>query len=192
LLWVLIWINILLFIAYVVDQRTIVTLFGLQPISFSAEPWTIITNIFVHGGFWHILTNMLTLYFLGTFLSRLVGWGKFALIYFGGGILGNLFFIALTLVGAIYGISFLGSPFSVAVGASGAVFAVGGALAAMRPRVKVYVFPIPAPVPLWTAIIGGFIILTVVPGIAWQAHLGGLVFGLIVGYIFKQRERFTF
>jgi len=43
---------------------------------------------------------------------------------------------------------------------------------------------------LWIAVIGGFLILSVVPGIAWQAHLGGLVFGLIEGYYFRKRRRF--
>ena len=51
-------------------------------------------------------------------------------------------------------------------------------------------FPIPAPIPLWVAVIGGFIILTFLPYIAWEAHLGGLLFGLVVGYILKGRGRY--
>ena len=78
----------------------------------------------------------------------------------------------------------------IAVGASGAIFALGGALAVMRPRLKVFVFPVPVPVPLWAAVIGGFFIISLLPGIAWQAHLGGLVFGLIAGYFFRRRERY--
>ena len=81
----------------------------------------------------------------------------------------------------------LASPFSIAVGASGAVFALGGALTVMRPKLKVFVFPIPAPIPLWVAVIGGFFILSFVSFVAWQAHLGGLVFGLIMGYFLKKK-----
>jgi membrane associated rhomboid family serine protease len=123
---------------------------------------------------------MLTLYFFGTYLSRLVGEGKFLFVYFGGGILGNILFLLLA------------PPFSVAVGASGAIFALGGALAVMRPRIPVFVFPIPLPIPLWLAVIGGFLLLSFLPYIAWQAHLGGLILGLIAGYFFKRRERYYF
>ena len=86
----------------------------------------------------------------------------------------------------------LGPSFVTAVGASGAVFALGGVLAAMRPKIPVLVFPIPVPIPLWVAVIGGFIILSFAPFVAWQAHLGGLVFGLIAGYFFRRRERYHY
>jgi len=62
----------------------------------------------------------------------------------------------------------------------------------MRPRLRVYVFPIPAPITLWAAGIGGFVIHSFIPFVAWQAHLGGLVFGLIIGYFFRKRERSFF
>jgi membrane associated rhomboid family serine protease len=62
----------------------------------------------------------------------------------------------------------------------------------MRPRLRVFIFPIPAPLPLWAAVIGGFLILSFFPGVAWQAHLGGLVLGLAAGYFFRKRERYFF
>ena len=105
--------------------------------------------MFVHGSFWHIFANMLTLFFFGSYLSRLVGQGRFLFVYFAGGILGNICYIVLTLLGAISAIGFLGSPFTPAAGASGAIFALAGALVMMRPRLTVFVFPIPAPIPLW-------------------------------------------
>ena len=113
----------------------------------------------------------------------MVGDGKFLIVYFCGGILGNILFILLAY------------PLSIAVGASGAIFALMGALTVMRPKVKVFIIPIPAPIPLWIAVIGGFIILTVISPflrIAWQAHLGGIVFGLIAGYLFRRRARYYF
>lgn len=175
-LWVLIVVNLIVLIATFIN-RDLIFLFGLQPISFLGRPWTIVTSLFVHGGIWHLIANMITLFFFGRFVCMLVGETNFLITYFVGGILGNIFYLIL------------GSPFSIAVGASGAVFALGGVLAMMRPKLKVFVFPIPAPLPLWAAVIGGFLILSLFSQIAWQAHLGGLVYGLAIGYFFRRKER---
>jgi len=175
--WVLIGVNFLLFIATLIAREQLIRLFGLQPAGFSDHPWTIVTNLFIHGGLWHIIANMLTLYFFGTYLAGLIGWSRLLIVYFGGGILGNILFMLLA------------PPFSIAVGASGAIFALGGALAVMRPKIKVFIFPIPVPLNLWVAVIGGFVIISFFPNIAWQAHLGGLVFGLVAGYFFRRRGR---
>jgi len=177
-IWVIIGVNFLLFIATAIN-RDLIFFLGLQPASLLRHPWTIVTSMFIHAGFGHIIANMLTFYFFGTFVSMLVGRNKFLLVYFCGGILGNILFILLA------------PPLSIAVGASGAVFALGGTLAVMRPRLRVLIFFL-IPAPLWAAVIGGFIILSFIPYIAWQAHLGGLVFGLIAGYIFRKRERYFF
>ena len=174
-LWFLIIVNFLIFIVTLVKPDAIFLL-GLTPAYFLHQPWTIITNLFVHGSLWHIIFNMISLYFLGSFLARIVGEKNFLKIYFAGGVLGNIFYI------------FLGSPFSIGIGASGAIFALGGTLAMIAPRVPVFVFLIPVPVPLWAAILI-FLLIYVLPGIAWQAHLGGLVLGLIAGYFLKKKGR---
>jgi membrane associated rhomboid family serine protease len=132
--------------------------------------------MFVHGGFAHILFNMISLYFLGSFLIRAAGEKSFLAIFFLGGLAGNILFILLA------------DPYSTGIGASGAIFALGGALAVMLPRVPVLVFPIPVPIPLWAAILI-FLLLSFLPGIAWQAHLGGLLLGLIAGLILRKRRR---
>lgn len=158
----------------------LIFLLGLQPAGFLSRPWTIVTSMFIHAGLWHVLANMMTLYFFGSAVFRLVAQGKFLFVYFIGGILGNILFILLA------------PPLSIAVGASGAVFALGGVLTMMRPKLRVFIFPIPVPIPLWVAVIGGFFILSFMPLIAWQAHLGGLILGLIAGYFFRRRERYSF
>ena len=179
-LWVLIAVNFVILIATYIKPGVIFGLFGLQPISFLARPWTIVTCLFVHGGMWHFIANMITLFFFGRFLCLLIGETNFLTTYFLGGILGSIFYLLIGL---------LQSPFSIAVGASGAVFALGGVLAMMRPKLRVFIFPIPVPLPLWAAILGGFIILALFPNVAWQAHLGGLVYGLATGYFFRSKER---
>jgi membrane associated rhomboid family serine protease len=142
-------------------------------------PWTLLTSIFVHGGFTHLLFNMITLYFFGNYLNLLLGRSRFLLVYFVGGIIGSVFYILLALL--------LGSPYTSVVGASGAIFALGGTLTMLRPKLRVLVFPIPAPIPIWAAIIGGFLIMSFLPNVAWEAHLGGLLAGLALGYLFRKR-----
>jgi membrane associated rhomboid family serine protease len=173
----------------------LVSLLGLQTSTFRQHPWTIITNLFVHDTSstipWHLLFNMITLYFFGTFLIRLVGTRDFLLIYFLGGIAGNIVFMLFALFALLI------NPnsnlfFKNVIGASGAIFALGGALAALTPRLRVFVFPIPVPMPLWAAVIGGFVILIFVAGVAWQGHLGGLVFGLLAGLVLRRRVRTPF
>ena len=175
-IWILVAANLLLFIARVVHPELIFSL-GLQPSTWLERPWTLVTNLFIHGSIWHIATNMVTLYFFGRFVCMMIGDTRFLIVYFLGGIIGNLFYILLA------------SPYSIAIGASGAVFAIGGALAVMAPKLRVYVFPIPAPLPLWAGVIGVFVIISFLPYVAWQAHLGGLILGLFAGYFFRRRQR---
>ena len=119
---------------------------------------------------------MIGLYFLGSFLIRAVGEKSFLAVFFLGGLAGNILFVLLT------------NPFSTGIGASGGIFALGGALAVMVPRVPVFIFFIPVPIPLWVAIVI-FFFLSFLPGIAWQAHVGGLLLGLAAGLIFRRRRR---
>ena len=174
--WILIALNVILFVVTLATPSLIVS-FGLAPAGFGERPWTIVTSLFLHGSFGHILGNMITLYFFGKYLRLLVRSSKFLLVYFIGGILGGILYVLLA------------PPFSIAIGASGTVFALGGALAVMRPKLRVLVFPVPVPMPLWAAVIGGFVIISFLPSVAWQAHLGGLAFGLIAGYFFRRKER---
>jgi membrane associated rhomboid family serine protease len=154
-----------------------ISFFGLQPANFWHHPWTIITDLFIHGSFGHIIANMVSLYFLGSFLLRLIGERDFILIYFIGGIIGNVFYI-------LWAYTPWGDPYSTVIGASGAIFAIGGALAVMAPKLRVLLFFV-FPMPLWAAIIL-FFVISFLPYIAWQAHLGGLLLGLLAGYRFKK------
>ncbi len=176
ILW-LITVNVVMFVfsalTSLMGKVSLVSLWGVRGATYASEPWTLFTAMWLHGSIWHILGNMITLQFFGSYLTRLVGNGKFLAVYLIGGIAGNLLFVLLA------------PPMITAIGASGAIFAVGGALAVMRPKVPVFVFPIPAPIPLIGAVIGGFVILSFIPGIAWEAHLGGMVVGLVAGYFFR-------
>jgi membrane associated rhomboid family serine protease len=181
---IIIGINLVLFLATTISPDIVLDLGLWSPAKvFVHYPWGIVTSMFLHDGFFHIFANMLTLYFFGSYLHRLVGTGRLLAVYFGGGIMGNIFFVLL-------GTLLYPDSLALAIGASGAVFALGGALAVMQPNIRVFIFPIPAPIPLWIAVIGGFIILSFLPYVAWEAHLGGLLVGLVAGYFFKQKRRY--
>jgi membrane associated rhomboid family serine protease len=150
---------------------------GLIPYYFAERPWTLITAMFIHADFWHFFFNMIVLFFFGRALSNLVGQNKLLLVYFIGGIAGNALYLLL------------GDSLSIAVGASGAVYAVAGALTMIAPRIRVLLYFI-VPVPLWVVVLVFFVIWSFVPGVAWEAHIGGLVVGLIAGYFYRKRGRY--
>jgi len=168
--------NVLVFFFRVVRPELVYVL-GLTPALVPQQPWTLVTAMFVHASFSHILFNMISLFFLGSFFLRLVGEADFLKVYFIGGLAGNVLYILL------------GPAMVPGVGASGAIFAVGGALAIMAPKLPVIVFPLPVPVPLWGAMTFFLLIGFVISGIAWQAHLGGFLFGMLAGFYFNKRGR---
>jgi len=171
--------NILVFFFQLIRPE-LTRFLGLTPALVLLQPWTIVTNMFVHASFTHILFNMISLYFLGSFLLSLVGESNFMKVYFIGGLAGNFLYILL------------GPAMIPGVGASGAIFAVGGTLAMIAHRLRVFVFPLPFPVPLWGAMTFFLVVSFFISGIAWQAHLGGFLLGLAAGYYFKRRGRRLF
>ena len=176
---VLIIINFVFYLATLIN-KSLLTELGLMPILFTERPWTILTAMFVHVGFWHLFGNMIVLYFFGRVVYQMVGQNKFLLVYFIGGIVGNLLYV------------WLGADYSIAVGASGAVYAIAGALVVMAPNIRVMLYFL-IPLPLWVVVLIFFVIWSIpslFPDIAWQAHLGGLVVGLVAGYIFRRRRRY--
>jgi len=177
LLWFLVALNVLIFIITLLRPQSVINLLGLTPGLLSQQPWTIVSNMFVHGGFAHILFNMISLYFLGSFLIRAAGEKSFLAIFFLGGLVGNALYVLL------------GPPFVPGIGASGGIFGLAGALAIMVPRVPVIIFPIPVPMPLWVATIILVLVSFLFSGIAWQAHIGGLLLGLIAGLILREKSR---
>ena len=134
------------------------------------------TAMFVQIDFWHLFRNMITLYFFGRVVYRMMGGWRFLVIYFVGGLVGNLFYV------------WIGQTMSVAYGASGAVYAMAGTLVALMPNMKVAVWFV-LPLPLWVVVLVFFVAWSFIPGIAWQAHIGGLVVGAIAGLIYRRQMR---
>ena len=101
--------------------------------------WTLITSMFVHAGVGHLFVNMFSLFFVGTFVERLIGRKRFLAFYLLAGIVGGLFFSLLPgffpdfLAGRVFG-----NPDIIGVGASGAIFGLVGLLAVITPKQKIY------------------------------------------------------
>jgi membrane associated rhomboid family serine protease len=183
-LWFLIALNVLIFVIElavggypITVDNPVVRLLGLNTAQLSQQPWTIISSVFVHGGFGHILFNMISLYFLGSLFLRAVGERSFLAVFFLGGLAGNALYVLLA------------PPNVIGIGASGAIFAIGGALAVLVPRVPAYIFFIPIAMPLWVAILIFLLLSFFFAGIAWQAHLGGVLGGVIAGFILRRRRQ---
>lgn len=130
---------------------------GLIP----AEPWRMLTAAFLHsvGSPLHIAFNMYALFILGRFLEPAIGRSRFLALYI------------VSALGGSVGVLFLSSPLQSVVGASGAVFGLFGALFVVQRKRGGDIRQIVVLVGI-NAVLG-----FVLPGIAWQAHLGGLVVG---------------
>lgn len=141
--------------------------------------WKIVTYMFLHGGFFHLLFNMLILYFMGTETERTIGTPNFLLLYFISGMLSGLGWLLLSGGGRV-------------IGASGAVCGVLGAFAALFPNRRITVllfFIIPITMRAWVLVLvlAGlevmFMVSHVMPIIAHSAHLTGLAVGYIYAWI---------
>lgn len=155
---------------------------ALIPYYVADRPWTLVTSIFIHADFLHILFNMFALFIFGQTLRRFIGDNTFLLVFFAGGIVGNLLFWGINQDELIF-----------AVGASGAVYAIAGALVVLVPRMRIALWGI-IPMPLWV-FVAIFLGILSIPGVApsnvaWEAHLGGLATGLVFGYFFRRRLKF--
>lgn len=133
--------------------------------------YRIITSLFLHGGFLHLLFNMFSLFLFGPELEKFAGKTRFLIIYFVAGIIGNVITI---LVNDDY--------WYASVGASGAIFGIIGSFGALVyytrhvfPQLKQIIMPI---------IIVSVIMTFIQSNINIAAHLGGLAAGFLLGMIF--------
>ncbi len=136
--------------------------------------WMFITSIFLHGSITHIFFNGYALFAFGPLLEQRIGSMKFLGMYLAAGIIGNMLYYATILAGII--------PPVPALGASGSIYGILGALSILMPQLVLLIFGI---VPLqirhatvlWIMLefTGSF---NANSGIGSAAHLGGLLFGL--------------
>ena len=129
------------------------------------EPWRMITAAFVHGGIFHVLLNMYTLFIFGQMLERSLGRWRYLALYLISGFGGS---VAVLLLAA---------PNQAVVGASGAIFGLMGAFFVINRHLGGS--SVQLVVLLGINLVYGF----VVPGISWQGHIGGLVTGALIALV---------
>ena len=185
----LIIINGLVFIAQLFLDKTmnLTNTLALYPYGSSQfKPYQLVTHMFAHGGFGHILFNMLGLWMIGSMLERTWGPKRFLIFYLVCGLTAGIAQALLVHDGW-------------SIGASGAIMGLLGAFGYLFPNTEFFIIPIPFPIKAKYLVV----IIAVIdlfsglhPGpkddIGHFAHLGGLVMGLILVIIWNKTNKKTF
>lgn len=183
----LIIINVIVFVAQLVFDSTLglTNILALYPYNSGLfKPYQLVTHMFAHGGFLHILFNMYALWIFGSVLERIWGPKKFLIFYLVCGLAAGLTQMFFVTTGA-------------AIGASGAIMGLLAAFAYTFPNTEFFIIPFPFPIKAkyMAAIFAAFDIFGGFAGsdnIAHFAHLGGLVMGLILVIIWNKTNKKTF
>ena len=173
----IIFINIAVFILQNVLGGWFTDLLVLKQFDLMARPWTLLTSMFLHGGFNHILFNMYVLFMFGSLVEQRIGPKRFLTMYLVTGL------VAAFISQFIY---------PAALGASGAIMGMMGVMIILLPKLRILFFFI-IPMPLWIAgiVIALIDILGVFApsGTANVAHLVGMSLGLLFGVYYKSKRK---
>jgi membrane associated rhomboid family serine protease len=144
-----------------------------------SEPWRLVTAAFLHSPSspLHILFNMYALWTVGPYLEQVLGRVRFIALYLVSAVGGSIGYLLLASPGIT------GAWVTPTVGASGAVFGLFGAFFVVQRRLNRDATQIVV------LIVINFALGVVVSGVAWQAHLGGLVTGVITGAVLAYAPR---
>lgn len=143
--WIIILVNIFAFIiSYLLITFKVIPLgsIALTPLNIvqGRDIWTFLTSMFMHAGFFHLFFNMISLFFVGMVVERIIGRKRYLWFYIISGLVAGLFFVFLSYLfgNSIVGAKIFGDPSISGVGASGAIFGLVGLLAMLIPSKKIY------------------------------------------------------
>jgi len=167
--------NAVAFLVQAFVGEPLVRAFGLMPENVAGlEIWRLLTYLFLHGDVLHLFFNLLILYFFGIHIEARMGARRFLVFYLTAGAFAGLVFCAARWLRH--------SPGD-AIGASGAIMAVMVVFALWWPFRQIWIFGL-FPVPAW-ALVGFLVLLDLAGtmrnggGTAFEAHLGGAVYGYL-------------
>ena len=135
------------------------------------EVWRLVTSVFLHSGFLHLSLNMLSLYFLGSFVEAAFRRGRFLALYLLSGLSGGLAYL------------YFGAYGTPAVGASGAIFGLLGGILGYSLRSGTFSWQNPVIRQLLILLAINLYLGFSIPNVSNTAHLGGLAGGLFFGYL---------
>jgi membrane associated rhomboid family serine protease len=163
-------INLVIWLLQVVPGSTVTTTLLYAPLLTVIEPWRMLTAGFVHSpdSVWHILINAYSIYIFGRVIEPMLGPGRFLALYL------------ISIVGGSAMVLWLSEPTIPVVGASGAFFGLMGAYFVMLKAIGDRSGQLVALIAINLAF--GFF----VSGISWQGHLGGLLAGMAVAYVYAK------
>jgi membrane associated rhomboid family serine protease len=174
------------------------------------RPYQLVTHMFMHGGIFHLLFNMLALWMFGSLIERVWGPKRFLIFYLVCGLgaalaqMGTYIFDFWDIDHAVIS-SDLNAQYQVAmrlgctVGASGAIMGVLAAYGYLFPNTQLFIMPLPFPVRAKWAILG-IIALDVFGGVsrapndnvAHFAHVGGALIGFLIVLYWNRTKKQTF
>ena len=189
-------INVLLFIATIYSGNTMyeyLALFNYRSNYFHG--WQMITHMFMHGSFTHLIFNMFGLYMFGSRLEQMWGAKRFINFYLITGLGAALLHTLVQDYEITQGLVSINQP---TVGASGALFGILVAFAMYWPNTQLFLMFIPVPIKAKWAVIGyaAFELFAGISGfqagVAHFAHLGGALFGFILVQYWNKNNRNSF
>ncbi len=178
---ILIWINIGMFFLKAISssQVDLARLFGLSPKTIWPMIWQPVTYMFIHGGVFHVLINMFVLWMFGSELESIWGKTQFLRYYFITGIGSGLVWLLFNL----------GQPYSVLIGASGAVYGILLAYGMMFPNRTVYLyFLVPIKVKWFVIFLGIIAFVSSFNSYSNISHITHLS-GMLIGFVYLRYYR---
>ena len=135
------------------------------------EVWRLLSSVFLHASFVHLAFNMLSLYFLGSFVEGAFGRGRFLALYLLSGLSGGIAYL------------YFGGYATPAVGASGAIFGLLGAILGYALRRGTFSWRNPIIRQLLILLAINLYIGLSIPNVSNTAHMGGLAVGFVFGFL---------
>lgn len=178
-------VTVLIWVIQMVFRLDFSVLFGLSlPGLLHGWIWQVITYLFVHGSPWHLIVNMLGLFFFGPELERALGRGRFLIAYFICGILAGLGWIVLS-----------GFKPALCIGASGAIFGLLGIFGAMYPTRQVtllvfFILPVTLKARNLVFVLMAVTVIFLIKDTGNVAHAAHLAGG-VAGYLYGRHRRFS-